>query len=89
MKKAIVIVLAILMTLTFSLITDKKAEAFDIGFIIGPLYPVIMVTGGLILFRNHPECRNADSLGALGDCAQKQNNETSDQEKVEAPTETK
>ncbi len=87
MKKAIVIVLAILMILTFSLITDKKAEAIDIGLIIGPLYPVIMVTGGLILFRKYPECRKAETLGEQGECAQKAGN--SEQEKVEVTPEEK
>jgi len=48
---------------------------------------VIMVAGGLTLFRNHPECRQADTLGALGECAQKAGN--SEQEKVEVTPEEK
>ena len=87
MKKAMVIVLAILMVITFTLTTDKEAEAVDIGLILGPLYPVIMVTGGLTLFRKHPECRKADTLGALGECAQKAGD--SEQEKVEVTPEEK
>ncbi len=87
MKKTMVIVLAILTTITFTLTPDKRAEAFDIGFIVGPLYPVIMVTGGLTLFHKYPECRKADTLGALGECAQKAGN--SEQEKVEATPEEK
>ena len=87
MKKTMVVALAILMMITFTLATDKKAEAFDIGLIIGPLYPVIMVAGGLTLFRKHPECRKADTLGELGECAQKAGN--SEQEKVEVTPEEK
>jgi len=87
MKKVMVIVCSILIAITFTLTTTKKAEAFDIGFVIGPLIPVVMIIGDFILYRQHPECRKADTMGALGECVQKAG--TSEQEKVEGTTEEK
>jgi len=86
MKKEMVIVLAILIAVTFTLTTTKKAEA-DITLFIGPLIPVVMIIGDLVLYFKHPECRKADTMGALGECVQKAG--TSEQEKVEVTTEKK
>ncbi len=48
------------------------------------------IIGGLILYRQHPECREADSIGALGECVQKAaTSEQEKQEKVEDTTEEK
>jgi len=75
MKKVMVIVSAILLAITLPLATTERAEAFDVGIFFLPG----TIIGGLLLYRQHPECRETDSIGALAECVQKA--ATSEQEK--------
>ena len=86
MKKTMVMVSAILLAMTLPLATTEKAEAFDVGFFFVPG----TIIGGLMLYRQHPECREADSIGALAECVQKAaTGEQEKQKKGEDTTEEK
>ncbi len=72
MKKLLIVIgLLLVLLVSWGLVTPRKSEAMDPLTVFGFSITIGFVGGSLYNYNQYPECRKEESIGDLGECVQR------------------
>jgi hypothetical protein len=88
MKKPLIVIgLVLVLLVSWGLVTPKKTNAFDPITIFGFSITIGLFGGSLYNYNRYPECRKEESIGDMGECIQRVQQEREEKEEKIIPQE--
>jgi hypothetical protein len=82
MKKLMMIGLVLVLFVSWGWVTPKKSEAIDPLTLFGFSITIGLIGGSLFNYNQYPECRKEESMGAMGECIKKAQQEREKKEGI-------